>query len=67
MKNLKLGLGHLMSVVEVDEFAVVVDVVLELVVVGLHLIVVVVDVELEVVVEVGLHLFDQWKKLGLVV
>jgi hypothetical protein len=56
-----------MSVVEVDELAV--NVVLELVEVRLHLFVVVVfvDVELEVVVEVGLHLFDQWKKLGLVV
>ena len=56
-----------MSVVEVDELAVVVDVVLELFEVGLHLIVVVVDVELEVIVEVGLHLYDQRKKLGLVV
>ena len=66
VKNLKLDLGHLMSVVEVDELAV--DVVLELVEVSLHLIVVVVvDVELEVVVEVGLHLYDQRKKLGLVV
>lgn len=65
MKNLKLDLGHLMSVVEVDELAV--DV-LEFVEVGLHLIVVVVvDVELEVVVEVVLHLYDQRKKLGLVV
>jgi hypothetical protein len=40
-----------MSVVVVDELA----------------IVVVVDVELEVVVVFGLHLVAQWKKLGLVV
>ena len=57
------GLGHLMLVVEVDELAVdvvlelEVDVVLELVEVSLYLI----------VVEVGLHLYDQRKKLGLVV
>ena len=69
---MKLDLGHLMLVVEVDELAV--NVVLDLVEVNLDLIVVVdvevdleVEVELEVVVEVGLHLYDQRKKLGLVV
>ena len=68
---MKLDLGHLMLGVEVDELAV--YVVLELVEVNLDLIVVVdvevdleVEVELEVVVEVGLHLLDQRKKLGLV-
>ena len=65
-KNLKLDLGHLMLSVEVDELAV--YVVLELVVVSLNLVVVVVvEVELEVVEEVGLHLYDQRKKFGLVV